>query len=600
MKRLALTALVSLLACRRCPLWRRPPRSPTRRPPASPAPSACRPSSTASSSSSRSSRPWRPASSSTRRAPCSPRPRSPTGVFSYAAPDRVRWEYQSPSPITVVIRGEQMTTWYRDLKRADLVKVGRYSNQVLKYLGASGNMQTLLDYFNVKLAMPDKKGEPLPHGAGAALRPHPEAPQVDDPVDRPRAVLPRAPASTSRPTATSPSTSSATSRRTPPSPGDRFVLKLPKEVQTRVIDLGEGGKAARTPRTRRLRQAVSQPLSFEVLATCGRARRGRLTTPHGVVETPAFMPVGTLGAVKGVTPQELAAAGASIHALQPLSPGAAAGDRHRSSDSAASTRFTGWDGPILTDSGGFQVFSLSGLRKVDDGGVTFRSHLDGSPLRFTPEGVVDMQERMGVDVAMVLDECPPWPIERERRRPPGSAPWPGRAGRGRLAGRDAGRRAVRHRPGERLPGPARSAPRRSLAELDFDGYAIGGVSVGEPDAGPPRRRRVDRPGAAGGPAALPDGRRLPRGHPARRRRRGWTSSTACCRRATPGTACCSPATACSRSRTRATRTTRGRSIRSAAARPARARLAGLPAPPDALRRAHRGGARDPAQPALLP
>src|SRR5690349_21330648 len=116
------------------------------------------------------------------------------------------------------------------------------------------------------------------------------------------------------------------------------------------------------------------PLTFEVLATDGEARRGRLTTPHGVVETPAFMPVGTLGAVKGISPQELEAAGASILLCNlyhlALRPGVETIERL-----GGLHRFNGWPGPILTDSGGYQVFSLGALRKVDDGGVTFRNHL---------------------------------------------------------------------------------------------------------------------------------------------------------------------------------------------------------------------------------
>ncbi|HEX2162669.1 MAG TPA: tRNA guanosine(34) transglycosylase Tgt, partial [Thermoanaerobaculia bacterium] len=148
---------------------------------------------------------------------------------------------------------------------------------------------------------------------------------------------------------------------------------------------------------------------FELVATDGRARRGRLTTPHGPIDTPAFMPVGTLGAVKGLGPEDLEAAGAQVMLANlyhlALRPGidtlAGLGGLHA---------FTGWRRPILTDSGGFQVWSLAGLRKVDADGVTFRSHLDGSPLRFTPEGVVRMQAALGVDVAMVLDECPPWPV----------------------------------------------------------------------------------------------------------------------------------------------------------------------------------------------
>jgi queuine tRNA-ribosyltransferase len=222
------------------------------------------------------------------------------------------------------------------------------------------------------------------------------------------------------------------------------------------------------------------PLQLEVLATAGAARRGRLVTPHGVIETPAFMPVGTLGAVKGVHPRELAAAGASVMLSNlyhlALRPGIDTIERL-----GGLHAFTGWPGPILTDSGGFQVFSLDSLRKVDDGGVTFRSHLDGSALRFTPEGVVSFQERMGVDIAMVLDECPPWPIDEARaadswrrtlewaRR--ARAAWTGRSGGG-LFGIVQGS-AFR---------PLRERAALELAELGFDGHAIGGVSVGEPDA----------------------------------------------------------------------------------------------------------------------
>jgi len=222
------------------------------------------------------------------------------------------------------------------------------------------------------------------------------------------------------------------------------------------------------------------PLTYEVLATCGAARRGRLSTPHGVVETPAFMPVGTLGAVKGVRPGELEAAGASIMLANlyhlALRPGVDTieklGGLHA---------FTGWPGPILTDSGGFQVFSLSTLRKVDEGGVTFRSHLDGSPLRFTPEGVAGLQEQLGVDVAMVLDECPPWPIDEA-----GAADsW-----RRTLAWARRAREAWTGKSGGGLFGIVQGSAFRGLreraaaeiSELGFDGHAIGGVSVGEPVA----------------------------------------------------------------------------------------------------------------------
>src|SRR5436305_2288182 len=221
-------------------------------------------------------------------------------------------------------------------------------------------------------------------------------------------------------------------------------------------------------------------LPFHLLATHGQSRRGRLITPHGVVETPAFMPVGTLGAVKGVTPQELEAAGASILLANlyhlALRPGIDVVERL-----GGIHAFTGWQRPILTDSGGFQVWSLGGLRTVDAGGVTFRSHLDGSPLRFTPEGVVGFQERMGVDVAMMLDECPPWPVER----PAAEASW-----ERTLAWARRAREAWKGETGGGLFGivqgsvypDLRRRAAADLAALAFDGYAIGGVSVGGPEA----------------------------------------------------------------------------------------------------------------------
>ncbi|RMH19151.1 MAG: tRNA guanosine(34) transglycosylase Tgt [Acidobacteria bacterium] len=226
-------------------------------------------------------------------------------------------------------------------------------------------------------------------------------------------------------------------------------------------------------------------LSFTVGPCDGEARRGRLTTPHGVIETPAFMPVGTLGAVKGLTAQALADAGATVMLANlyhlTLRPGIEVIERL-----GGIHRFTGWHRPILTDSGGFQVFSLARLRRLDDDGVTFRSHLDGAPLRFTPENVVEHQLRLGVDLAMMLDECPPWPIsesdaaaslERTGR-------WAERARRAWEAGVDSRRGG-----GEKgalfgiVQGSAYRRLRRravdQLRDLDFDGYAIGGVSVGE-------------------------------------------------------------------------------------------------------------------------
>ncbi|MEM7354766.1 MAG: tRNA guanosine(34) transglycosylase Tgt [Acidobacteriota bacterium] len=218
-------------------------------------------------------------------------------------------------------------------------------------------------------------------------------------------------------------------------------------------------------------------LKFEVLSRSGEARRGRLITAHGVVETPTFMPVGTKGAVKGLTAQELEAAGATVMLANlyhlTLRPGIEIIERL-----GGIHQFTGWHGPILTDSGGYQVFSLAKLRKIDPEGVTFRSHLDGSLVRFTPQSVVESQCRLGVDIAMVLDECPPWPIdekgaaasldltmrwaERAREAWPESYP-------GYLFG------IVQ---GSVYRGLREQAVQRSIA-LDFPGYAVGGVSVGE-------------------------------------------------------------------------------------------------------------------------
>ncbi|MEO8196069.1 MAG: tRNA guanosine(34) transglycosylase Tgt [Thermoanaerobaculia bacterium] len=227
-------------------------------------------------------------------------------------------------------------------------------------------------------------------------------------------------------------------------------------------------------------------MHFEILARDAGARRGRLTTARGEIDTPAFMPVGTLGAVKGLTPQELEAAGAQIMLANlyhlSLRPGietiARAGGAHR---------FTGWNRPILTDSGGFQVFSLAALRKVDERGVRFRSHLDGALLELTPESVVLAQEAIGVDIAMVLDECPPWPVTE----PVAAAAlartlrWAERSVTARTTAETALFGIVQGSSFRSL----REAGAQALAALPFDGYAIGGVSVGEPLG--PRRAAIE-------------------------------------------------------------------------------------------------------------
>ena len=225
--------------------------------------------------------------------------------------------------------------------------------------------------------------------------------------------------------------------------------------------------------------------SFQVLKTDPTgARLGRLTTPHGVIDTPAFMPVGTAGTVKGLTQEALADLGVQIllgntyHLY--LRPG------HKLIRNMGGLhRFMSWPGAILTDSGGYQVFSLADLRKVTDEGVRFRSHLDGSEHFLTPEKSIEIQQALGSDIAMVLDECIEYPAERGRaaeaaRR---TADW---ARRCRDYARE--REDASTTPGQALFGivqggayaDLRRESARRLVELDFPGYAIGGLAVGEP------------------------------------------------------------------------------------------------------------------------
>ncbi len=215
---------------------------------------------------------------------------------------------------------------------------------------------------------------------------------------------------------------------------------------------------------------------FENLAQDGLARRGRLHTAHGAVETPAFMPVGTAGAVKAVTPEELRRCGAQIILSNTyhlyLRPG-----HELVGELGGLHRFMNWSGPILTDSGGFQIFSLADLRRLDDEGVRFRSHLDGSEHLLTPEKSMEIQCALGSDVAMVLDECPSLPagrdavtvaVERTTR-------WAQRC-RDAYAGPGVVFGIVQ---GGTFP-DLRERSAREVLGLDFPGYAIGGVSVGEP------------------------------------------------------------------------------------------------------------------------
>ena len=219
---------------------------------------------------------------------------------------------------------------------------------------------------------------------------------------------------------------------------------------------------------------------FEVTAHDGAARAGRLVVPHGTVDTPAFMPVGTQGTVKGVDPAELAAVGVQMLLANTyhlwLRPGDTAvralGGLHR---------FMGWPGPILTDSGGYQVLSLATLRKVEEGGVTFRSHLDGSRRTLTPEGAVRVQLALGSDVLMALDECPPYaaPPEAVRAAADRTLRWLDRCRTTWLAERAAGSLLFGIVQGGTDLG-LRKAQAEAQGALSLPGYALGGLSVGEP------------------------------------------------------------------------------------------------------------------------
>jgi queuine tRNA-ribosyltransferase len=222
---------------------------------------------------------------------------------------------------------------------------------------------------------------------------------------------------------------------------------------------------------------MTAAFSFALLARAGAARRSRLTTAHGPVETPAFMPVGTAASVKAVRPEEVAASGAQIvlantyHLmLRPTAERIAAlGGLHR---------FMNWPGPILTDSGGFQVLSLAKLRQVEERGVTFRSHLDGARYELTPERAIEIQHLLGADISMVLDECTAHPASEGEARASTelSLRWAERS-----------KAAFLPRTGHALFGivqgsvyaALRLRAAETLRQIGFDGYAVGGLAVGE-------------------------------------------------------------------------------------------------------------------------
>ena len=217
--------------------------------------------------------------------------------------------------------------------------------------------------------------------------------------------------------------------------------------------------------------------SFSVLARDGAARRGRMTTAHGGVETPAFMPVGTAATVKAMRPEDVALTGAEIilantyHLM--LRPGA-----ERIAELGGLHRFMNWPRPILTDSGGFQVMSLAKLREIDEAGVRFRSHLDGTLYQLSPERAIEIQTLLGSDIAMAFDECTPFPTEESDARASMelSMRWAERS-----------KRAYAPRPGHALFGivqgsvypELRQRSAAALAAIGFDGYAVGGLAVGE-------------------------------------------------------------------------------------------------------------------------
>ena len=224
------------------------------------------------------------------------------------------------------------------------------------------------------------------------------------------------------------------------------------------------------------------PLRFEVLATDGAARRGRLTTPHGPVETPVFMPVGTHGAVKSLSPADLRDAGAQIllgntyHLFE--RPG-----HELIRELGGLHAFMAWDRAILTDSGGFQVWSLAKLRKISEAGVEFRSPLDGALHLLTPELAIQIQQALGSDIIHPLDECLGYPATHEEaERSLGLTLRWARRSREAHAGPAAGRQALF---GIVQGGTHEDLRRRAVAEtvaLGFEGYAIGGMAVGEPKA----------------------------------------------------------------------------------------------------------------------
>jgi queuine tRNA-ribosyltransferase len=222
---------------------------------------------------------------------------------------------------------------------------------------------------------------------------------------------------------------------------------------------------------------VSEAFAFALLARDGAARRGRIATAHGSIETPAFMPVGTAATVKAMTPEAVAETGAEIVLANTyrlmLRPGA-----ERVARLGGLHRFMNWPGPILTDSGGYQVMSLAELRQIDEEGVAFRSHIDGSRHLLTPERSVEIQHALDADISMAFDECTPFPATEEEAAS---------SMRRSMRWADRSRAAFRPRPGYALFGivqggvhpDLRAESAEVLQAIGFEGYAVGGLAVGE-------------------------------------------------------------------------------------------------------------------------
>lgn len=225
---------------------------------------------------------------------------------------------------------------------------------------------------------------------------------------------------------------------------------------------------------------MTQRIKFSLAATDGAARTGTISTPRGDIRTPAFMPVGTAATVKAMMPDSVRETGADIllgntyHLM--LRPTA-----ERIARLGGLHRFMNWDRPILTDSGGFQVMSLSGLRKMSEKGVTFKSHIDGSKHELTPERSMEIQALLGSDIVMCFDECPALPADRTRLA---------ESMRMSMRWAQRSRDAFGDRPGHALFGiqqgglerDLREESAKALAEIGFDGYAVGGLAVGEGQA----------------------------------------------------------------------------------------------------------------------